>query len=147
MKKGFTLIEYIVTISLIGLLASAFVLSASNFLPSVRLNGSTNNLTSNLRQAQEEAVTAQMRYAVRFNAQTNPTGYQIIKISADTTEDIVKTVTIPSNLTVDLDPTIADAEIYFSPDGGPSSFGNITLSSAGKSKVVNISPAGVIKIQ
>ncbi len=145
MKKAFTLIEYIVAIGIIGILTAATVIGLGSFAPSFKVNGVSHNLVSHLRQAQEEAVTIQKPHAIRFNLASNPPTYELIKI--EDSETVVRSYRLPENLEVTLDPSISESQIIFSADGGPSSAGNITLTIEGKSKIVNISPAGVIKLQ
>ena len=144
LKKGFTLIEYIVVIAIIGILSATVVAASSNFVPSLKLNGSAKNLQSHLRQAQEEAITQQKQYVIRFDLASSPPKYQLIKI--DGGETIVRTINLPQNITVSLSSDITDNQIAFSPDGGPSSSGDITITAGEKTKVITISPAGVIKL-
>ncbi|MGA2666806.1 MAG: type II secretion system protein [Patescibacteria group bacterium] len=145
MKKAFTLIEYLVVIAIIGILSAAVVITLSHYEPSISLNGSSRDLVSHLRQAQEETVSSQTAYAILFNLKTSPANYQLLKISQTTT--VMDTYSIPSTVTVTLDPTITSNQITFSPDGGPSASGNITFTSGGITKVVSVSPAGVISLQ
>lgn len=144
MKKGFTLIEYLVVIAVIGILSATVVVGLSNFVPSLKLNGSAKNLQSHLRQAQEEAITTQKQHAIRFDLTSNPNKYQLIKIDAG--ETVVRSIDIPENVAVTLSGDISNSQIVFSPDGAPSSSGEVTFSSGGKTKVITISPAGVIKL-
>lgn len=137
--------ELIIVIAIMAILLSITVPSISQFLPGVRLNGTTRSLTANLREAQEKAITSQNQYLLRFFPDSLPPAYQLIQI-ASSVETIIREESLPSGEALALDSSITNNQIVFSPDGGPSSSGNITLSLSGKSKIINVSPAGFIKI-
>jgi len=145
MKKAFSLTELIITLAVIGILTAILVPAISSYLPFWRLNGSARLIVNKLRQAQEEAVTTQSQHLIRFNPTASPCTYELIKI--DSGETVLETITMPTNVTLSLDPTIADNQIIFSADGGPSANGNLTVTLGDASKTINVSPAGVIKLQ
>lgn len=145
-KSGFTAVELIIVLSIIALIAVVSVPTISQFLPSVNLNGTTRNLTADLRDAQEKAVASQNQHLVRFFPTNAPVKYQLIRV-INGEETIIKEESLPSNESLSLEATISQNQIIFSPDGGPSSSGNITLSLAGKSKIISVSPAGFIAVQ
>ncbi len=151
MKKGITLIEELIVIAIIGVMVGVIAPSLSNYLPGVQLNGTARTLTSNLREAQEKAITEQNQYVIRFFPTATPVNYQIVRIYYNPEkiieEELIKTVSLPSSETLILGSTISDNEIAFSPDGGPSSSGNIILGLNGAQKTINVSSAGFIKIQ
>ncbi|OGD57134.1 hypothetical protein A2V71_01720 [Candidatus Berkelbacteria bacterium RBG_13_40_8] len=151
MKKGITLVETLIVIAIIGIMLGVVTPSLSNYLPGIQLNGTTRTLTSYLREAQEKAITEQNQYVIRFFPTATPVNYQMIRIYYNSEElpeeELIRTVSLPSKETLTLDPGISDNEIAFSPDGGPSSSGNITLGLNGAQKIINVSPAGFIKIQ
>ena len=145
MKKAFSLTELIIAMAVIGILTAILVPTISSYLPFWRLTGSARLIVNKLRQAQEEAVTTQNQHLIRFNPTASPCTYELIKI--DEGETVLETMTMPTNVTLSLDPTIADNQIIFSADGGPSSNGNLTVTLGESSKTINVSPAGVIKLQ
>lgn len=145
MRKGVTLIEMIVVISIIGILVGTAVPVLSHFLPGIKLNGSMRVLSANLREAQEKAITEQKQYLVRFFPATVPPSYKLIRIN-NSVEEEIKTVSFPSGSSLTLDPAISQNQVIFSADGGPSSSGNITVNLGSASKTINVSPAGFIKI-
>jgi prepilin-type N-terminal cleavage/methylation domain-containing protein len=152
MRKGFTLTEMIVVIAIIGILVGTFVPTMSHYLPGIQLNGSARTLASNLREAQERAVTEQKQYLIRFFPATSPPSYQMIRIDNGNEEEI-RSVNLPSDTsltpdpTITLDPTTLKPQVIFSADGGPSSSGNITLGLGSVQKIINVSPAGFIAIK
>lgn len=146
MKKAFTLVEMLVVIGIIGILTGIAVPTLSRYLPGIQLNGSARTLSSNLRDAQQNAVTEQKQYIIRFNTTAVPPSYQMIKID-NSVETVIREVKLANLETMTLQNTITNNQIIFSSDGGPSSSGNITLTINSVNKVVNVSPAGFINIQ
>lgn len=151
MKKAVSFIELVVVLAIIGILAAVTLPTIRNYLPGWQLSGSAKLLVNKLRQAQEEAVTTQNQYLIRFHPSTdlaaNPATYELIKRGGPTLE----TVTLPKNIALSPDASFFDQEtevyqVFFSADGGPSSSGNITLTYGSASRIINISTAGVIKL-
>lgn len=145
LHQGFSLPELIIVLGIIVLMSAIAAPTVSSFMPGIRLNGSARNLTADLREAQEKAVTEQNQYLVRFIPTPLPATYQLIR-KIDETETIIKEIKLPSGESITIENTITNNQIVFSPDGGPSSSGNITLSLLGKTKIINVSPAGFIKL-
>lgn len=146
MKKAVTLLELIIVIAIMGIMAAVLAPTLSSYVPGVQLNGSARVLSGNLRQAQESAIAEQKQYLIRFHPTNVPPSYELIRIN-NSVEELQNTVPLASSETLSLDVTITNNQIAFSPDGGPSSSGNITLSINSVSKIINVSPAGFIKIQ
>lgn len=145
MRKGLTVIEMIVVISIIGILIGTSIPVLSHYLPGIRLNGSARVLSGNLREAQEKAITEQKQYLIRFFPDTVPPSYKMIRIN-ESAEEEIKTVSFPNSSSLTIDPAISGDQIIFSADGGPSSSGDITISLNTAIKTLNVSPAGFIKI-
>ncbi|MBM2820731.1 MAG: ral secretion pathway protein type fimbrial biosis protein FimT, partial [Candidatus Berkelbacteria bacterium] len=121
--RSFSFIELIVVMAVISIIMAALIPTIKNFLPSWQLSGSARLIINKLRQAQEEAVTSQHQYIIRFNPTANPPTFQLIK--NDGGETIMENFSLPYNSVLTLDSSITDNEVRFSSDGGPSSSGNI----------------------
>ena len=139
--------EMLIVIAIIGILAAVMAPSLSDYMPGVQLNGSARVLSGNLRETQEKAVTEQQKYLIRFFPNESPAYYQTITIVGNEPEVVIKKVNLPTSVAITIGTGIIDNQISFSPDGGPSSSGDITLSINGSQKVINVSPAGFIKIK
>ena len=144
-SSGFNIIEYIIVIMIIGILVAAMTPTISRYLPGIQLNGSIRVLSANLREVQEKSITEQKQYLIRFYPTNIPPSYDLIRLH-DGTEEVQKQVNLAHNETLVLDSTITNNQIAFSPDGGPSSSGNITFTINTISKTINVSPAGFIAV-
>lgn len=140
------MVEMIVTMSVVVILLAALVPVLSQYLPGTQLAGATRVLAGNLREAQEKAVSEQDQYLIRFLADQSPPKYQLIKIR-NSVEEQIREVLLPATAILNLAATITNNQIVFSPDGGPSSSGNVTITINGQAKIINVSPAGFIKIE
>lgn len=74
-QKGFTLIELMVTISIVTFLAMVGVGTFSGSLPRYRLNATARDLVSDMRFARQLAATNNWQYAIQF---FSPTSYNIV---------------------------------------------------------------------
>ena len=144
--NAFTLVELLVIIGIIGIMLAAITPSAAHYIKGISLNGAAKVLSSTLREAQEKAITEQKQYFVRFTVDVTPPFYELIRIN-NSTEEIQRKYTLKSNETLSLNPSITSNKIAFSPDGGPSSNGDITISNGTENKIIHITPAGFISIQ
>jgi len=137
--------ELVIVMAIITILTAVTIVSLRGFSPTFQLNNSTKLILSKLRQAQEEAITVQERNSLRFNLASNPVSFQLIKIAGS--ETVLESGVLVKDVSVNFDPAATNNEVIFSSDGGPNWSGNITVTLNSSSKVINISPAGVIKIQ
>lgn len=145
MKQAVTLMELLIVIAIIGITTAVAAPVLSNYAPGIQLNGSARTLSGHLREAQEKTITEQKQYLIQFHPSDSPPFYELIK-NDEGSETVEKTIYLPDNESVSLDAGIADNKIAFSPDGGPSSSGDITLQIDSNTKVINVSPAGFIAI-
>lgn len=81
---GFTLLEVIVTIALIGIAAAIAAIALGQWLPSYRLKGAARDLFNNLHYAQSQAITENRPWAVTFDASA-PQGYVVVSSGPDNT--------------------------------------------------------------
>lgn len=142
--KAFSLYEFLIVFFIIGLMAAITLPTIKNYSPSWKISTNSRLILNKLRQAQEEAVTTQDQHAVRIDPTANPPTIQVVNLSG--TETVISTTTFDQGITLALDVGITDNQVVFSADGGPSTSGNIVINYSDRSKTINISPSGVIKL-
>jgi len=160
-RRAISLMEMLVVLGIIAIVSAISIPLISSYSPSLKLSSSARDVSGKLRQAQEEAVTTQIKHGMKFHPDLTPPTMDVIKREIDpithiTTDTILETVTLPKGIGMSVSIMIPDQEIFFSPDGGPSPNGNISVCITSTppicqlndpSKTINISPAGMIKLQ
>jgi len=81
---GFTLLEVIVTIALIGIAAAIAAIALGQWLPGYRLKGAAGDLFNNLHHTHSQAITENRPWAILFNASA-PQGYVVVSSGPDNT--------------------------------------------------------------
>ena len=132
-QKGFTMVELMVTVSIVIILAAVGVGTFYNSLPRYRLNAAARDLVSNMRMARQMAATQNSANSIQF---LSTTSYSILG----------KVVTAPNDVSWVIP---AVPVLSFQPNGliggGPVV---LTMNDAhGDAKTVNISATGRIHIQ
>lgn len=145
MKKAISFMELIIVLSIIVMMTAITIPLMRNYLPSWQLTGTTRALLSDLRQAQEEAVTTQIPHQINFISLDSPVTYQLAKVEGE--NPILETITMPKTVSIEFE-TIVNP-ITFYKDGGPSTNGTIILkyTESGATKKITISPSGIIKFE
>lgn len=145
-KKSFTLIEILIVIGIIVILAGISVPIFKNYQPTLQLNGAVRNLISDLRYAQQLALTEQIEYCLQFP--TNfPTDrkYKIIQCSGG---QPLKEVSLPDKITNLSFTDFLDNQVEFNPYGAVKKSGTITLKNTkGDEKIIDVKPSGFVKIK
>ena len=90
--RGFTLVEIMIVIVVMGMLIAIAAPAVSGFLRSSRMAGASNTLIADLHYARTLATEQRTNYEIRFNA----SNYSIVRVSPLTT---VTTRTLPQGVT------------------------------------------------
>lgn len=147
-KKGFTLMEVLITISIVVVIAGAGVGFYLNYAKNVELRSATNTLISDLKQAQSKSMTGTggLRWGIHFvNASSDY--YEIFSTPTDYS-DAGKNITMKKYLDAGIsfaDPTeTSTKDIIFNKITGSTSESSITITSSGVNRVINISSIGLV---
>jgi len=142
--KGFTLAELLTAITIVIILASISITAFRNIRPSLQLSGTARNLVTDLRYAQQLAVTEQKDHGVRFSTTTEDK-YQIIR-HENTTTTVLKEELLPEEIDFQQITPLINNEIRFNPYGAVKEEGEITLiNTKNVTTTIKISPSGFVK--
>jgi len=144
---GFSLLELIISIAIMGVLAGIAVPNYISYLPKARLNGATTTVMADLMSARMKAIKLGKRTKVFF---VNSTQYTICDdANGDGTvasgEGDVLMRDIQSEY---MDVTISSTNNpIFHPRGTASNLATVTFQNGGGSKSLTVNIAGMVKIQ
>lgn len=141
-SKGFTFIELLIAISVIGILTLISVPTFRTIQPTLQLSGVSRELISDLRYAQQITVTEQVEYCVLFFPTDKK--YQIIRcggtqpIKEKIFPDEIQTVTVSG---------FTNNEVRYNPYGAVKEAGTIILENTKNiTKTILVRPSGFVKI-
>ncbi len=77
-NSGFTLIELMVVIAIIGILLAVTVPNIMNWLPNYRLKGAARDLYSNMQKAKMEAIKSESNATITFNLPVGAITYDCV---------------------------------------------------------------------
>ena len=117
-RKGFTLVEIMVAVAIIGLMAFIFTPNIINTLESRKIEGSAREVLMTLQRAKFQAVKTKLNHRVRFEAVGEGWVYYIEKEDNPTEWNTMRGFlrkSIPLEFQVDVD--FPDEAVEFSPLG------------------------------
>ena len=142
-QKSFTLTELLIIMGIVGILALIGIPTFKTYQPSLALSGIVRELVTDLRYAEQLAVTEQIDHGVRFFLATDQ--YQIIRYGP--AEEIIKSKNLPTEVSFQEITGLTDNEAVFNPYGAARKTGTITLiNTKNSTTTVDIRPSGFIKI-
>lgn len=172
-QRGFTLIELLIAVVVVGLLTSLAVAGYRNFKESKTLTKATQELVSNLRKAQNMAISGaefsgnRCGFGIETDYASRPNSYRFYadtKANCSTSNDIydgsdeeIEMIDLPTGVVIQ-STSPSSADVFFKPPmpttyiNGDSTVGTvarITLESQKLSitRVVRITTAGLIEIE
>ncbi|MGQ4809559.1 hypothetical protein NKDENANG_02977 [Candidatus Entotheonellaceae bacterium PAL068K] len=145
--RGFSLIELVVVIAVIGILAGILASNLISQMPKYRLNGATRQLAWDLMAARIQAIGRNRKSKVFF-----PNNHQY-KTCYDANNDGTVDDCEGNGLTKDIQRYYSDVTIIpnnepiFLPKGTVTNLPSIIVSNPAGSKIITISIAGRVKIK
>lgn len=144
-RRGFSILELVVTLSLVSILAGIGVLSHNALRPRLNLGMAMRQVVMDLQVTRMRAVAHNTNHRIVFSA--GGTGYQLQRQTGTAYDDEGAPVALPTGIAV-LDCTARDSTITFRPRGNASSFGTVTLgNTAGDVRLVVVDIAGQVRVQ
>lgn len=144
-KSGYTLIEMLVTMSVLAFLASFVVPTYQLILSQFQLTSSANEVADFLRLTEQKTVTEQSIYGVTFlvNGASIP---QYLYNPADGSKTTKSTYTFPSWIKITQVNFSTNTDIRFATSGAPNVSGNIVITDTirNRNRKIEIRPSGEI---
>ena len=142
-QPGFSLMELLIVISIIGIISLIGLPVYKSITPNIALNSSVRDMASDLRYAQQLAVTEQKIYSVRFNILDN--NYYIFQADSGA---VIKSRNINSQVKINSITGLSSSTASFTVTGASLESGNISMMNKnGKINAIEIKPSGYVKIQ
>ncbi|MBW2674402.1 MAG: GspH/FimT family pseudopilin [Deltaproteobacteria bacterium] len=144
-KRGFTLVEMMIVVAVIGILAGIAAPNLKTYMVQRRVNGAARQVMTDLMEARMKAVSQNNRFRVFF---LDDHRYQILDDdNNNNTEDSGETSTTKNIQGEYYDVTLsATANPIFYPRG--TAYGTtVTLTNSSGSKDVSVATSGRVKIQ
>lgn len=140
--RAFTLVEILVVISIIGLILVLSIPLVNNAQKSSILRNEARQMATDLRYAQQLAVTEQIIYNVVFSTSTN--SYQIIN---SVTSEVIKTSDINQEVSIDDVTGFTNETVQYNASGAVITIGEIKLlNTKNESSTVELKPSGYVQI-
>lgn len=139
---GFTIVELMVVISVITLLSLITIPILASYQKTTKLRSEARILATDLRLAQQLAITEQNIYNLSVDTVNNK--YQIVNQNTST---VVKTFNFSKEVTISAVATLTGNTVKFNPTGAVLEVGSITLTNTkGQTVTVGIKPSGYVEI-
>lgn len=141
-NKGFTLIEMLVVIGIIGIVGSISFPVYQNMRPNITLNSATRDLATDMRYAQQLAVTEQLAYNVIFDI--GASSYEIRNSSSNA---LIQEKVLPIGISFSSITGLAGNTAKFTATGAAVQPATIVLINRKSNQTtIEIKPSGYVKI-
>ena len=140
-RGGYTLVEISVALGVITLLALITIPTLVNYQRTAKLRNEARSMATNLRLAQQLAITEQNIYRVEFSVISN--SYQVVN---DATNDVRKIVDLAEGVIINQIDSLTANTAKFNPTGAAVEVGIIYLVTSNQTTTVEIKPSGYVQI-
>lgn len=143
--RGFTLLELIIVLSLVGILASISVVSHGRMRPALDLYAAARQVLMDLKIVRMRAIVDSVNHRAFFPEGAHE--YRLQRRGRTDYEDVGEPISLPPGIVV-VKCTASGGGIAFRPRGSAGTFGTITLANAdGQTRQVIVDIAGRIRVQ
>lgn len=141
-KNGFSLVELLISIGVLGLIAAMSVPYVRTSISSLNLTNASKEIVTDLREAQQRTVTEQSNFYVQFIEAENK--YRLIK---ESTGEIIKEKTLASEIDLYAVNDLTDGKAKFNFFGAAIETGTIILTntSTNATSTIEIKPSGYVQ--
>ena len=142
-SAGFGLIEILIAVAIVAIITGIGFVSFKNIFPVLELKGMTRELITDLRYAQQLAVTQQINHGVHIFLTEGK--YEIVKYGA--TQEILKQKFLPSEIDFLQVNGFTNDEVKFNAYGAAKEEGTIIIVATGNNSTttIEVSPSGFVK--
>ena len=142
MRKGFGVVELLIISAVIGLLSIVSMPLLVNYQKTTKLRSEARVLATNLRYAQQLAISRQSVFNVVFIPVSD--SYQITNSS---TSEIIKQVSLNSEVSISTTTSLTNDTVQFTPTGSTIQPGSVSLSnSRHQTSTITIKASGYVEI-
>lgn len=145
--KGFTLLELVITISILAILSVTGVSSYRSYTKNVEVTSTVQNMVTHLRQAQAKAMANDSGYKWGVQFVNNPTeDHYTIYSTLTTFGSAVDTETfyLPKNVAFSNPANSQSVDVLFTRISGTTTATSVTLFSENITKTISITSTGII---
>jgi len=155
-EKSFTLVEILITISILIILAAIGVYSFRNVQPGLQLSGVTRELVTDLRYTQQLTIAEQIEHCLCFFSLDGEyeKKYQIIRCGesdpqcGEQNPTLVKEKLFPQEIKTLTISEFTNNAVEYNPYGAVKESGTITLTNIkDETKIIEVKPSGFVKIK
>lgn len=142
MRKGFSVVELLIVSAVIGLLSIISMPLLVNYQKTTKLHSEARILATNLRYAQQLAISQQSVFNVVFIPVSD--SYQITNSS---TSEIIKQVSLDNEVSISTTTSLTNDTVQFTPTGSTIQPGSVSLSnSRHQTSTITIKASGYVEI-
>ena len=142
-KNCFTLVEILVVLGIVGILSLIGIPAFKVFQPSLQLSGVMRDLATDLRYAEQLAITEQVEHGIIFLTETEQ--YQVVRYGDP--DEILELKSLPQEVNFQSIVGLAGNKVIFNPYGAAKESGVITLvNTKNSTSGIDVRPSGFIKI-